>query len=195
LKTTTKLKERFPKDINNNYLIIRKLKVFLVALSKLIQIGILYFIVHPFCVNANDGLEFSGMKLPQVNKKDIVYQRPEGTTLKELAIKRNIEFGANFASLLFGPNDNNWASSTSIKAQKAISKDHFTILSAGWEMFPGNLWTGPKQYNFKGTDVFLNWAEENNFKVHAHGLGYVRYGKMADPKWLVSQEVNADNKN
>jgi hypothetical protein len=61
-------------------------------------------------------------------------------------------------------------------------------------MFPGNTWVAARQYNFDGSELFLNWAKENNLKVHAHGLGYVRKGNSPAPEWLVFQQITEENK-
>lgn len=115
------------------------------------------------------------------------YTRPAGPTLRELAIARGLDFGGNFPTLVNGTGSNNWASNKLVDEEKAIARDHFTIASAGWEMFPGNTWTGPETCNFTGTLTFLDWCDQQNIKVHGHGLGYVREGSSPAPVWFVNR--------
>lgn len=100
------------------------------------------------------------------------YERPDGPTLKEVAKRRGIEIGANFPSLVFGTSPNNWEDSPTIDIEKAIVEDQFTIMTAGWEMFPGKSWTGPGQYDFEGCDAVVKWCQDRGIKLHGHGLGY-----------------------
>jgi GH35 family endo-1,4-beta-xylanase len=99
------------------------------------------------------------------------YQRPDGPTLKELAKRRGVEIGANFPTLVFGKSPNNWEDSPTIQMEQAIASDHFTIMTAGWEMFPGKSWVGPGEYDFEGCDAVVNWCQERGIKLHGHGLG------------------------
>jgi endo-1,4-beta-xylanase len=101
------------------------------------------------------------------------YVRPEGPTLRELAEAREFHIGANFPNLYrywreagkFGPRR--------FDPEAAIAKDHFTIMTAGWESFPGHTWKGEGVYDFDGTDRYIAWCEQNGILFHAHGLGYV----------------------
>jgi endo-1,4-beta-xylanase len=100
------------------------------------------------------------------------YERPEGPTLKQLAEERGIEIGANFPSLVFGKSPNNWKESPTIQIEKAIAEDQFTIMTAGWEMYPGKSWIGPGEYDFEGCDAVIQWCRDRGIKLHGHGLGY-----------------------
>ena len=101
------------------------------------------------------------------------YARPAGKTLRELAQARGFHVGANFPNLYekwkepgkFGP--------YCFDPEAAIAKDQFTIMTAGWEVFPGHTWKGEGQYDFAGTDKYIDWCQENGIEFHAHGLGYV----------------------
>lgn len=93
-------------------------------------------------------------------------------SLRELATQRGIDIGANFPSLVDGNSPNNWRDSPTIKTEMKIAAAHFTIMSAGWQMFPGHSWKGPHEYDFEGADTFVKWCQENNIRVHGHGLGY-----------------------
>lgn len=105
----------------------------------------------------------------------------DGPALRGLAQQRGLHLGGNFSHLVYGPNSNNWAASPIIDTHKRIARDHFTILSAGWEMFPGHTWTGPHSSEFAGTRTFIDWCDSNDIAVHFHGLGYVRPNT---PSWL-----------
>ena len=100
------------------------------------------------------------------------YERPDGPTLKELAKRHGIEIGANFPSLVFGKSPNNWGESPTIGIEKAIVEDQFTVMTAGWEMYPGKSWTVPGKYDFDGCDVVVKWCQDRDIKLHGHGLGY-----------------------
>ena len=99
--------------------------------------------------------------------------RPDGPTLRQLAEARGFHIGANFPNLFqfwreegkFGPRR--------FDPEAAIAKDHFTIMTAGWESFPGHTWKGEGVYDFDGTDRYIAWCKENGILFHAHGLGYV----------------------
>lgn len=77
--------------------------------------------------------------------------RPDGPTLRELAEARGFHIGANFPTLYqcwreegeFGPRR--------FDPEAAIAKDHFTIVTPGWESFPGHTWKGEGVYDFEGT--------------------------------------------
>lgn len=100
------------------------------------------------------------------------YSRPDGPTLKELAKRRGVEIGANFPSLVYGKSPNNWEESPTVPLEQAIAEDQFTIMTAGWEMFPGKSWTGPGQYDFEGCDTVAQWCQDRGIQLHGHGLGY-----------------------
>ncbi|MCX5772665.1 MAG: aminotransferase class I/II-fold pyridoxal phosphate-dependent enzyme [Candidatus Hydrogenedentes bacterium] len=53
----------------------------------------------------------------------------------------------------------------------AIAKDQFTIMTAGWEVFPGHTWLGEGKYDFAGSDKYIEWCRANGIAFHAHGLG------------------------
>jgi len=78
----------------------------------------------------------------------------------------------NFYGLVDGKPPNNWESSPTIELQKRIAREHFTIASIGWEMYPGHSWVGPRQYHFEGIDKFIAWYQEVGLRMHGHGLGY-----------------------
>ncbi len=46
-------------------------------------------------------------------------------------------------------------------------------MTAGWEVYPGHTWTGEGQYDFAGTDKYIEWCRRRGIGFHAHGLGYV----------------------
>jgi endo-1,4-beta-xylanase len=100
------------------------------------------------------------------------YERPAGPTLKELAARRGVEIGANFPSLVFGKSPNNWTDSPTAPVEQAIAADQFTIMTAGWEMYPGKSWKGPGQYDLAGFDAVVAWCRQRGIQVHGHGLGY-----------------------
>ncbi len=89
-----------------------------------------------------------------------------------MAQRLGIEIGVNFPGLVAGKSPNNWDSSPTIEMEKKIAREHFTIVSAGWEMYPGHSWKGPRSYDFDGTRKFIAWCQEAGLKVHGHGLGY-----------------------
>ncbi len=93
-------------------------------------------------------------------------------SLRDLASRRQIEIGANFPWLVDGKSPNNWRDSPTIEVEKKIAAEHYSIMSAGWQMYPGHTWMGPDEYNFSGSDEFVEWCHQNNILVHGHGLGY-----------------------
>lgn len=96
----------------------------------------------------------------------------QAQSLRELAIKRGVEIGANFSLLVDGKSPNNWQDSPTIQTEMKLAVEHFTVMSAGWQMYPGHSWLGPKQYKYEGADRFIQWCEQNEIRVHGHGLGY-----------------------
>ena len=94
------------------------------------------------------------------------------SSLRELAKQLCIEIGVNFPALTDGKSPNNWESSPTIALEKQIAREHFTIASAGWQMYPGHSWKGPMKYEFAGADKFVSWCKQAGLKVHGHGLGY-----------------------
>jgi endo-1,4-beta-xylanase len=96
----------------------------------------------------------------------------EQSPLRASAERLGIDIGVNFPGLMAGKSPNNWDSSPTIEMEKRIAREHFTIASAGWEMYPGHSWTGPQSYDFNGTQKFVAWCRESGLKVHGHGLGY-----------------------
>jgi endo-1,4-beta-xylanase len=92
--------------------------------------------------------------------------------LRSLAERLGIEIGVNFPGLVNGKSPNNWDSSPTIAMEKRIAREHFTMASAGWEMYPGHSWKAPRQYEFEGADKFIAWCQQAGLKVHGHGLGY-----------------------
>lgn len=96
----------------------------------------------------------------------------QAQSLRELAIKRDVEIGANFSLLVDGKSPNNWQDSPTIQTEMKLAVEHFTVMSAGWQMYPGHSWLGPKRYNYEGADRFILWCEQNGIRVHGHGLGY-----------------------
>lgn len=101
-----------------------------------------------------------------------VQQDVNAQSLRELALKRQIDIGANFPLLVDGKPPNNWRDSPTIQIEKKIAAEHFTIMSAGWQMYPGHTWKGPGEYDFAGSDEFIEWCHQNRIRVHGHGLGY-----------------------
>ncbi len=117
------------------------------------------------------------------------YMRPEGRTLRELLVLRRKHFGGNFGGLVLGDDPMNWKSSSTIADEQAIARDHFTILSAGWEMFPGHSWLGDGRYDYAGSDAFIEWCEETAIAVHGHGLGYNhRVGWFKNLPWQTEEQ-------
>jgi endo-1,4-beta-xylanase len=108
-------------------------------------------------------------------------------TLKEAANRLGIEIGINFPGLVDGKSPNNWESSPTIALEKRIAREHFTIASAGWQMYPGRSWPGPRRYDFEGADRFVAWCREVGLKVHGHGLGYA-----VRVDWLKRMPANTD---
>lgn len=93
-------------------------------------------------------------------------------TLRELAERLGIEIGVNFPGLVQGKAPNNWQASPTIAMEQRITREQFTMASAGWEMYPGHSWKGPRQYDFEGADRFIAWCHQAGLNVHGHGLGY-----------------------
>jgi endo-1,4-beta-xylanase len=104
-------------------------------------------------------------------QKGVKAAEPDAS-LRFLAEKGGIEIGVNFPGLVGGKTPNNWEASPTIAQEKAIAAKHFSIASAGWEMYPGQSWKGPGSYDFAGSDRFVAWCREAGLKVHGHGLGY-----------------------
>ena len=114
------------------------------------------------------------------------YVKPNGKTLRELAQARGKEFGTNMTLLVCGGHGKNkggawtlpqrWETDAQTKLWKAITRDHFTMLSAGWQMFPGHSWVGEREYCLEGADLIINWARDNGIKFHGHGIGYIQRG-------------------
>lgn len=117
------------------------------------------------------------------------YVRPSGKALRELAQARGFHIGANFPNLYekwmepgkFGPRFFN--------PEAAIAADQFTIMTAGWEVFPGNTWRGDGKYNFAGTDKYIEWCQKHGIAYHAHGLGYVHRSGWPFQKLPVETEA------
>lgn len=101
------------------------------------------------------------------------YVRPPGKTLRELAEDRSFHVGANFPNLYEKWREAGKSGCYRFDPEAAIAKDHFTIMTAGWEVYPGHTWKGEGQYDFGGTDKYIAWCQENGIEFHAHGLGYV----------------------
>ncbi len=101
------------------------------------------------------------------------YVRPPGETLKGLAAARGFHVGANFPNLYERWREPGKSGPRYFDPEAAIAKDQFTIMTAGWENFPGNTWKGEGTYNFEGSDEYIAWCEANGIAFHAHGLGYV----------------------
>ncbi len=102
------------------------------------------------------------------------YVRPRGPSLRELALERGLHIGANFGHLVFGRSPNNWQDNPYLPTEKAIARDHFTIMTAGWENFPGHSWGGPGEYELSGTEHTVEWCLQHDVAYHFHGLGYVQ---------------------
>ncbi len=101
------------------------------------------------------------------------YVRPPGKTLRELATARGFHIGANFPNLYENWQEAGKSGPRFFTPEAAIAKDQFTIMTAGWEIFPGHTWKGEGQYDFAGSDKYIEWCRENGIEFHAHGLGYV----------------------
>ena len=101
------------------------------------------------------------------------YVRPPGTTLRELAQARGFHVGANFPNLHKLWKETGKTGARCFEPEAEIVNDQFTIMTAGWEVFPGHTWKGEGQYDFEGTDQYIAWCEANGIAFHAHGLGYV----------------------
>lgn len=101
------------------------------------------------------------------------YVRPPGKTLRELAQARGFHIGANFPNLYENWHKEGKTGPHCFVPEAAIAKDQFTIMTAGWEMFPGHTWKGEKQYDFTGTDQYIAWCKANGLEFHGHGIGYV----------------------
>lgn len=117
------------------------------------------------------------------------YARPAGKTLRELAVARNFHIGANFPNLYEKWREEGKRGTHFFDPEAAIAKDHFTIMTAGWENFPGNTWKGEGQYNFEGSDKYIAWCKENGIAFHAHGLGYVHRAGWPFAKMPVETEA------
>ncbi len=96
----------------------------------------------------------------------------DGPSLRLLAERRGLAIGANLPGLIFGKAPNNWEQSPTIRIEQSIAAEHFSIMTAGWEMYPGQSWLAPGRYEFRGSDVFIRWCQDHNLSVHGHGLGY-----------------------
>ncbi|MBM4154599.1 MAG: hypothetical protein FJ221_06170 [Lentisphaerae bacterium] len=101
------------------------------------------------------------------------YVRPPGKTLRELAHQRGFHVGANFPNLYEKWKEEGRSGPRCFDPEAAIARDQFTIMTAGWEVFPGNTWKGEGHYNFAGTDKYIAWCKENHIEFHGHGIGYV----------------------
>jgi len=101
------------------------------------------------------------------------YVRAPGKTLRELAAARGFHIGANFPNLYEKWREAGRQGPRFFDPEAAIAKDQFTIMTAGWEIFPGHTWKGEGQYDFAGSDEYLAWCHTNGIAFHAHGLGYV----------------------
>ena len=101
------------------------------------------------------------------------YVCPPGKTLRELAEARGFHIGANFPNLYGYWCEEGKSGSRRFDPEAAIAKDNFTIMNAGWEVFPGHTWEGEGQYDFDGTDHYIKWCEQNGIRFHGHGIGYV----------------------
>ena len=99
--------------------------------------------------------------------------RPEGKTLRELAQARGFHVGGNFPNLYDKWREAGKTGPRFFDPEGAIAKDQFTIMTAGWEVFPGHTWKAEGEYDFAGTDQYIAWCQENGIEFHAHGLGYV----------------------
>jgi GH35 family endo-1,4-beta-xylanase len=59
-------------------------------------------------------------------------------------------------------------------------KHHYNIVTAENHMKPNTISNAKGVYNFDNADAIVNWAEENNFKVHGHALVW----HSQSPNWL-----------
>ena len=101
------------------------------------------------------------------------YVRPDGPTLRELAQPLGFHVGANFPNLYAAWVEPGRSGARRFDPEAAIARDQFTIMTAGWEVFPGNTWKGDGRYAFEGTDRYIEWCRTNGLAFHGHGLGYV----------------------
>ncbi len=85
------------------------------------------------------------------------YIRPDGPTLRELAEARGFHLGANFPNLYEKWREEGEFGPRRFDPEAEIAKDHFTIMTAGWESFPGHTWKGEGVYDFEGTDRYSDF--------------------------------------
>ncbi len=96
----------------------------------------------------------------------------DAPSLKDLAEVHKIEIGANFPGLVDGKAPNNWSASSIIEIEKSLAKKHFTMMSGGWESYPGSVWPAPNTVSLQGNKKLFQWMEEQSMRTHYHGLGY-----------------------
>jgi endo-1,4-beta-xylanase len=106
-------------------------------------------------------------------RAQVNYARPPGKTLRELAQAHGFHVGANFPYLYEKWSEKGKSGPGRFNPEAAIAKDQFTIMTAGWEVFPGHTWLGEGKYDFAGSDKYIEWCRANGIEFHAHGLGYV----------------------
>lgn len=104
----------------------------------------------------------------------------EYPSMAELARARDAHIGGNFSMLMYNdanPSERAWSEDPATEIDRQLAKRHFTIMSAGWQMYPGFSWRGDGQFEWRGADVFVDWCHRNGIAVHGHGLAYVRRNK------------------
>jgi hypothetical protein len=99
---------------------------------------------HPFTgIKENKKMNLTFVTLFSImlaTQAAVDYARPPGMTLCELAQSRRFHIGANFPKLYEKWNETGKFGPRYFNPEAAIAKVQFTIMTAGWEVFPGNTW-------------------------------------------------------
>ena len=71
----------------------------------------------------------------------------------------------------------------------ATFKNNFSQLSAEYEMKMSNIWTSASSYSFSNTDYLVDYARQNNMKVHGHVLLW----HQTFPEWFKTAAYDSTN--
>ena len=93
------------------------------------------------------------------------YVRPPGKTLRELAEAHSFHVGANFPNLYEKWREAGKSGFYRFDPEAAIAKDHFTIMTAGWEVYPGHTWNAATTARLCRTGAGTKLTAQQGFGV------------------------------
>lgn len=105
--------------------------------------------------------------------KPIEQPEPEIKVLKE---KASFGIGAAIKTSLM--NENRYTTTV---------KEHFSQITAEWEMKMDAIWNSPTNYQWTGADNLVNFAQNNTLDVHGHTLVWYR----SFPNWFKNADYDS----